>query len=104
MPNRIIEDLKKVDETSYPYIFEQDASVALKNGVLIRTNIYYPKGIKHGQKYPAVITYGPYGKDVPYERYICHHAHPLCLSNVSLCADYRGFNQFPAEKLRGTAR
>ncbi len=69
MPKQVTKDLKKVDEASYPYIFEQDVSVPMKNGVLVRTNVYYPMNVRKGQRYPVLVTYGPYGKDVPYERY-----------------------------------
>lgn len=72
VPNGMISDLKKVDESTYAYIFEQDVSVPLKAGRLIRTNVYYPKDVRQGQKYPVIITYGPYGKDVPYAAYVGH--------------------------------
>ncbi|KAH8697044.1 Alpha/Beta hydrolase protein [Talaromyces proteolyticus] len=69
MATPIKKDLMKLDETSYSYIFEQDVSIPLSGGVLIRSNIYYPKGVKQGEKYPVLVTYGPYGKDVPYEAF-----------------------------------
>lgn len=75
MGSHIMTDFKKVDEISYPYIFEQDMSVLLKAGELTRTNIYFPKSNKRDQRYPVLLTYCPYGKDVPYERYV----HPLSL-------------------------
>lgn len=65
MPNQIKEDLHTVDEKSFPYIFEQNATVALKAGDgLVRLNVYRPKGV---DKVPVLVTYGPYGKDISYE-------------------------------------
>ena len=63
-------DLQTVDESSFPYIFAQNVSVPLKsagssNGV-IRCNVYRPKS---QEKTPVLITYGPYGKDIPYKEY-----------------------------------
>lgn len=64
MPNQI-KDIRTIDENSYPYIFEQNVSVPLKTGNgLIRANVYRPKG---QEKSPVLVTYGPYGKDIPYE-------------------------------------
>ena len=65
MPNQI-RDILKVDRTSFPYIFEQNVTVPLKaaNG-LVRCNVYRPKD-SDTIKYPVLVTYGPYGKDIPY--------------------------------------
>lgn len=63
-------DIRVVDTTSYPYIFEQNATVPLKNGGVIRCNVYRPKDTEQGQKYPVIATHGPYGKDVPYSKYV----------------------------------
>jgi len=61
MPNQIRDDLYKVDKDSFPYIFEQNVTVTLKdNKGLVRCNVYRPKDDKI--KYPALVTYGPYGK------------------------------------------
>jgi hypothetical protein len=67
MPNRI-RDLHHIDTTSFPYIFEQNASVPLKTSSgLVRVNIYRPKNeAGEGGKHPVLITYGPYGKDIYY--------------------------------------
>src|ERR1700755_3433286 len=62
MPNAI-KYIKKVDTTSFDYIFEKNVDIPLKTGGLIRANVYRPKG---DGKYPAIVTYGPYGKDVYY--------------------------------------
>jgi len=74
MPNTI-RDIQKTDKDSFPYIFEQDVSVPLKTTgkdgekkAVIRCNVYRPKD--ESKKYPVLCTYGPYGKDIPYEKYI----------------------------------
>lgn len=64
MPNAI-RDLLVVDDTSHPYIFEQNVTVALKPGHgLIRCNVYRPRG---SEPAPVLVTYGPYGKDIYYQ-------------------------------------
>lgn len=63
MPNKI-QDLHTVDSATYPYIFEQNATVTLNSSDgLVRVNVYRPKT---SQKVPVLVTYGPYGKDIPY--------------------------------------
>ncbi|TLS27675.1 hypothetical protein PpBr36_05022 [Pyricularia pennisetigena] len=64
MPNPT-KDLHTVDETSFPYIFEQNATVQLKTCEgLIRCNVYRPKNTGPA---PVLVTYGPYGKDIHYQ-------------------------------------
>lgn len=63
-----LQDIQTVDDHSYPYIFEQNVSVPLQGGGVIRCNVYRPKPSAQGQKYPVIATYGPYGKDIPYEK------------------------------------
>jgi len=58
-----IRNITTVDETSFPYIFEKNVDIPLKAGGLVRANIFRPKS---SVKYPVLITYGPYGKDVYY--------------------------------------
>jgi len=63
MPNTI-RDLHTVDKDNYPYIFEQNATVSLKSSKgLVRVNVYRPKG---EERVPVLVTYAPYGKDIPY--------------------------------------
>lgn len=67
MPNQIKKDIHQVDEKSFPYVFEQNATVILKSSEgLVRVNVYRPKT---SEKVPVLVTYGPYGKDIPYEEY-----------------------------------
>ncbi|KIH93611.1 hypothetical protein SPBR_04301 [Sporothrix brasiliensis 5110] len=65
MPNEI-KDLHTVDATSFPYIFEQNATVTLKNDAgLVRCNVYRPR-TSSDTPVPVLVTYGPYGKDIAY--------------------------------------
>ncbi|KAF5002125.1 hypothetical protein FGRMN_608 [Fusarium graminum] len=76
MPNPIKEDIHTVDEESFPYIFEQNATVPLKAGDgLVRLNVYRPKGV---DKVPVLVTYGPYGKDISYQDF-----HPKSFGEVN---------------------
>ena len=69
-----IRDLHTVDDIVYPYIFERDVDVPLVTSkpniagdpLLVRANVYRPK--KAG-KFPVLVTYGPYGKDIHYEQF-----------------------------------
>ncbi|KIW99958.1 uncharacterized protein Z518_10886 [Rhinocladiella mackenziei CBS 650.93] len=64
MPNQI-RDISSIDRDSFTYIFEQNVTIPLKSSQgLVRCNVYRPKD--ETQKYPALVTYGPYGKDIPY--------------------------------------
>ncbi|KAL9622642.1 MAG: hypothetical protein Q9160_002952 [Pyrenula sp. 1 TL-2023] len=68
MPNKIL-DLHKVDTDTYPYIFEENATVPLKSSEgLVRVNVYRPKD-SDSKPVPVLVTYGPYGKDIPYEKF-----------------------------------
>lgn len=63
MPNKI-KDLHIIDRESFPYIFEQNVTVALKSSDgLVRVNVFRPKT---SEKVPVLCTYGPYGKDIHY--------------------------------------
>jgi predicted acyl esterase len=65
MPNPIREDITTVDENSFPYIFEQNVTIHLRDlSGLVRANVYRPREV---EKSPVLVTYGPYGKDIPYK-------------------------------------
>ncbi|KAL3260410.1 hypothetical protein ABHI18_004615 [Aspergillus niger] len=56
------------DDSSFPYIYEQNEDIPLRTyetGV-IRANIHRPHDTESGVKYPVLVTYGPYGKDIAY--------------------------------------
>lgn len=63
-----IRDLKEVThDQENGLIFEKNVSVPLKASELpVRCNVYRP--IKEG-KYPVLVTYGPYGKDISYSTF-----------------------------------
>lgn len=67
MPNHIRLDLHTIDDTSFPYVFEQNVTVHLKSGDLVRCNVYRPKT---ADRVPVLVTYGPYGKDIHYKEYV----------------------------------
>jgi len=61
-------DPYKIDESSFPYIFEENVTIPLTTSSkgVIRCNVYRPKSTKEGTKCPVLVTYGPYGKDIHY--------------------------------------
>ena len=64
MPNTIKHDIHTIDDTSFGYIFEQNATIPLNSSDgLVRCNVYRPKT---DEKVPVLVTYGPYGKDTFY--------------------------------------
>ena len=65
MPNDICQDITLIDRESFPYIFEQNVTIPLRDeSGLIRVNVYRPKNI---DKAPVLVTYGPYGKNIHYK-------------------------------------
>ncbi len=66
MQNELRDDLHKVDTTSFDYIYEENATIHLNEGRgIVRCNVFRPKALEGG-KFPVLVTYGPYGKDVHY--------------------------------------
>jgi putative CocE/NonD family hydrolase len=64
----IIRDIKEVhrDEEN-SLIFEKNVSIPLRKSDLpVRCNVYRPLSTENGDKFPVLVTYGPYGKDIPY--------------------------------------
>lgn len=50
--------------------FMKNVSIPLKDSPLpIRANVYIPLSTDPSAKYPVLVTYGPYGKDIAYERF-----------------------------------
>lgn len=50
--------------------FHKNVSIPLKASPLpIRANVYIPLSDTPDAKYPVLVTYGPYGKDIPYETF-----------------------------------
>ncbi len=66
MPNKLRDDLHKVDTASFEYIYEENATIPLNEGRgIVRCNVFRPKGSEDA-KFPVLVTYGPYGKDIHY--------------------------------------
>lgn len=64
-----IRNLYKVDYTSFDYIYEENVDIPLRLGEgLVRCNVYRPKS--ESARYPVLVTYGPYGKDIHYSKYV----------------------------------
>lgn len=66
----MIRDIRLVDESSFPYIFERNATIPLKSSTgIVRCNVYRPKTTQGSDeiKVPVLVTYGPYGKDIAYK-------------------------------------
>ncbi|EMC98769.1 hypothetical protein BAUCODRAFT_103232 [Baudoinia panamericana UAMH 10762] len=65
MPLPLRSDLHTLDETTFDYIYEENATIRLPGGRgIVRCNVYRPKDTS--RTYPVLVTYGPYGKDVHY--------------------------------------
>ncbi|KAL1611046.1 hypothetical protein SLS59_000683 [Nothophoma quercina] len=60
-----------VNKDDFPYIFIQhkDAPLRTNHTGVLRCNVYLPKDAAPfgDETYPVLATYGPYGKDVPYD-------------------------------------
>jgi hypothetical protein len=68
MPTQLRHDLHVVDKESFPYIYETNATIALRSSDgHVRSNVFRPKSSDQGQRVPVLVTYGPYGKDAPYK-------------------------------------
>ena len=69
-------------------LFLKNVSIPLKNSPLpIRANVYLPLSPSQEQKkYPVLVTYGPYGKDIPYATF-----HPASFARFST-STLRSFN------------
>lgn len=50
-------------------VFEKNVSIPRADTFPIRCNVYRPIA-EEGEKFPVLVTYGPYGKDIPYEKYV----------------------------------
>lgn len=66
-----IQDLLQVFEDEENGLrFMKNVSIPLKESPLpIRANVYIPLSSNPSAKYPVLATYGPYGKDIPYETF-----------------------------------
>ncbi|KAF7631237.1 hypothetical protein AFLA_012097 [Aspergillus flavus NRRL3357] len=84
MPNTIRDIRETIVDDENNLLFEKNVSVPLKEpSSVIRCNVYRPKG---DGKYPGLITYGPYGKDIYYGEHVSQiepFFHPKSFSEVN---------------------
>jgi hypothetical protein len=66
--NTIRDLLEVTTDTENGLIFEKNVSIPRAGTFPIRCNVYRP--IAEGGKFPVLVTYGPYGKDIPYSKYV----------------------------------
>ncbi len=66
--NTIRDLLEVTNDTENGLIFEKNVSIPRAGTFPIRCNVYRP--IAEGEKFPVLVTYGPYGKDIPYSKYV----------------------------------
>lgn len=78
-----IKDAYKIDDSSFPYIYEENVAVPLNTipRGTIRCNVYRPKSTKEGTRLPVLVTYGPYGKDIHYKEYVAFEKLPSLQKN-----------------------
>jgi hypothetical protein len=61
-----IRDLREVHEDNENgLVFEKNVSIPREGTYPIRCNVYRPIA-PEDVKFPVLVTYGPYGKDIPY--------------------------------------
>ncbi|KAF8865709.1 alpha/beta-hydrolase [Acephala macrosclerotiorum] len=68
-------EITKDDENGL--VFEKNVSIPRAGTFPIRCNVYRPIAAENA-KFPVLVTYGPYGKDIPYETF-----HPNSFSEVN---------------------
>ncbi|KAL3422096.1 x-pro dipeptidyl-peptidase (s15 family) protein [Phlyctema vagabunda] len=59
-------EITKDDENGL--VFEKNVSIPRGEDLPIRCNVYRPIA-EEGKKFPVLVTYGPYGKDIPYSNF-----------------------------------
>ncbi|TDZ30957.1 putative serine esterase [Colletotrichum spinosum] len=66
-----IKDLLQITEDKENGLkFLKNVSIPLKDSPLpIRANVYLPISTDATARYPVLVTYGPYGKDIPYAKF-----------------------------------
>jgi hypothetical protein len=65
--NAIKDLLEVTNDAENSLIFEKNVSIPRAGTFPIRCNVYRP--IAEAKKFPVLVTYGPYGKDIPYSKY-----------------------------------
>ncbi|WQF80003.1 Putative xaa-Pro dipeptidyl-peptidase-like domain, cocE/Serine esterase, alpha/Beta hydrolase [Colletotrichum destructivum] len=71
--------LEVIEDTDNGLTFMKNVSIPLKDSPLpIRANVYLPLTADKAARHPVLVTYGPYGKDIPYAKFF-----PKSFSEVS---------------------
>ena len=77
MPEKVRDELAKRDDTSFPYFYEENVTIQLQSFPgIVRCNTYRPRA---SEQVPALVSYGPYGKDIHYKEYARPFLVPLCI-------------------------
>jgi putative CocE/NonD family hydrolase len=90
--NAIKDLLEVAHDAENRLILEKNVSIPRADTSPIRCNVYRP--VAEWEKFPVLVTYGPYGKDIPYSRYVAflnflqskltlHSFHPSSFSEVN---------------------
>jgi hypothetical protein len=66
-PNTLKDLLEVTEDKENGLIFEKNVSIPRTGTYPIRCNVYRPISSSI-DKFPVLVTYGPYGKDIPYEK------------------------------------
>ncbi|KAJ6438747.1 X-Pro dipeptidyl-peptidase (S15 family) protein [Purpureocillium lavendulum] len=71
MPNKIRDISESWEDVDNDIFIEKNVSIPMKDSAYpIRCNIYRPlEAKKSDSPLPAIMTYGPYGKDIPYSKF-----------------------------------
>lgn len=65
--NALIDLLEINHDEENGLIFEKNVSIPRHQDLPIRCNVYRPIALEDS-KFPVLVTYGPYGKDIPYQQ------------------------------------
>ncbi|KAE8368343.1 Alpha/Beta hydrolase protein [Aspergillus caelatus] len=71
-------NIQVVDRDTYLYVYEENVTVPLKHGGILRCNVYRPKDSDCTQRCLVLVICGPYGKDFPYKTF-----HPSSFSELN---------------------
>ncbi|TEY86461.1 hypothetical protein BOTCAL_0008g00360 [Botryotinia calthae] len=96
--NKIRDLLEVIEDKENGLVFERNVSIPIKaSGLPVRCNVYRPIA-PEGAKFPVLVTYGPYGKDIPYDNFFAKSFNPVFWTSeeyVVVRADERGLGQSP---------
>lgn len=67
MPNTLRNLHEKVVDEENGLIFDKNLDIPVEGTDLpLRCNVYRPLDTEQSARYPVLVTYGPYGKDIYY--------------------------------------